>query len=278
MRICISSKYPPIEGGISSSTYWLAKGLGEKGHEVHIVTNALEVEDEYRENLETDDPNYTPKNVYVHSTDPSPTIEANPSHIPFSKMYCEKLASVAIQIIEKYDIDIIDSWYLIPYCVSGFLAKSFTGVPQIIRHGGSDLQRLYPSPYLNNLLDSVIKSADAIITDHGMMIFFRNMGLPSNKIIPLQRVPVDTRAFYPEVSPFDLTPYLTIQKYFPDIPIIGYVGKITYHFETRGLCELLDACSSIKEDFLLLFVSNGKKLKQFKHLVKKANLEDKTIF
>jgi len=267
-----------LKGGISSSTYWLAKGLGEKGHEVHIVTNALEVEDEYRESLEIDDPNYIPKNVYVHSTDPSPTVEANPSHIPFSKMYCEKLASLAIQIIGKYDIEIIDSWYLIPYCVSGFLAKSFTGVPQIIRHGGSDLQRLYPSPYLNNLLGKIIKSADAIITDHGMMIFFQNMGLPSNNIIPLQRVPVDTRAFNPEVSPLDLTPYLTTQKYFPDIPIIGYVGKITYHFETKGLCELLNVCSNIKEDFLLLFVANGKKIDLFKHLVKKANLEDKTIF
>lgn len=278
MRICFISKYPPIEGGISSSTYWLAKGLGERGHEVHIVTNALEVEDEYRENLETDDQTYTPKNVYVHSTDPSPTVEANPSHIPFSKMYCEKLASLAIQIIEKYDIDIIDSWYLIPYCVSGFLAKSFTGVPQIIRHGGSDLQRLYPSPYLNNLLDKVIKSVDAIITDHVMMSFFQNMGIPSPKIIPMQRVPVNTGAFNPEVSPLDLTPYLTNQKHFPDIPIIGYVGKITYHFETKGLCELLDVCSSIKEDFLLLFVANGKKLNQFKHLVKNANLENKTIF
>lgn len=278
IKICFISKYPPIEGGISSSTYWLAKALGEKGHEVHIVTNALEIEEEYREVLDINEPHYSPKIVYVHSTDPSPTIEANPSHIPFSKMYCEKLASLAIQIIEKYDIEIIDSWYLIPYCVSGFLAKSFTGVPQIIRHGGSDLQRLYSSPYLNNLLDKVIKSADAIITDPVMMSFFQNMGNPSSKIIPIQRVPVNTRAFNPEVSPLDLSPYLTTQKYSPDIPIIGYVGKITYHFETKGLCELLDVCSSIKEDFLLLFVANGKKLNQFKHLVKNANLEDKTIF
>ena len=88
MKICFISKYPPIEGGISSSTYWLARGLGERGHEVHIVTNALEVEDEYRETLDINDPNYSPKNVYIHSTDPSPTIEANPSNIPFSKMYC----------------------------------------------------------------------------------------------------------------------------------------------------------------------------------------------
>ena len=42
-------KYPPIEGGVSARVYWLAKALGERGHEVHIVTNAQEVESEYKE-------------------------------------------------------------------------------------------------------------------------------------------------------------------------------------------------------------------------------------
>lgn len=278
MKICFVSKYPPIEGGVPSSTYWLAKGLGEKGHEVHIVTNALEVEEEYREVLDTNDPNYSPKNVYVHSTDPSPTVKANPSHIPFSKMYCEKLASLAIQVIEEHDIEVIDSWYLIPYCVSGFLAKSFTNVPQIIRHAGSDLQRLYPSPFLNSLLDKVIISADAIITKDAKRIFFQNMGMSSSKIVPMHRTPVFTQAFNPDVSSFDLSPYIINQKHYPGIPIIAYIGKITHHFETKGLCEFLAACSSIEEDFLLLFVANGKKLDQFKGLVRKANLDDKTIF
>lgn len=262
MKICLLSKYPPIEGGVSSKAYWLAKTLGERGHEVHVVTNALEVEDEYHEVFDTNDPNYSPKNVYVHSTDPSPTIKANPSHIPFSKMYCEKLASLAIKVIEEHNIEVIDSWYLIPYCVSGFLAKSFTNVPQIIRYGGSDLQRLYPSPYLNNLLDKIIKSADATITNN----------------IPMQKVTVDTQAFHPKVVPIDLSSHVTNQKYFSGIPIILYIGKITHHFETKGLCELLEACSRINKDFLLLFVANGNKLNEFKKLVKNANLAEKTIF
>ena len=278
MKICLISKYPPIEGGISSGTYWLAKGLGKRGHHVHIVTNALEVENEYRENLKTIDPNYSPKNVFVHSTDPSPTIEANPSHIPFSKFYCEKLASLAIETIDEYDIDIIDSWYLMPYCVSGYLAKSFTGVPQIVRHGGSDMQRLYPSPYLNKLLNRVVKSADAIITNNSSMAFFRDMGIPLPKITPLQNVFADTESFNPNVPSFDLSPYLTNQKYFPGIPIFGYLGKITYHLESKGLCNFLKACNNIDEDFLLLFVANGKKLDQFKMKVRDENLEDKSVF
>ncbi len=278
MKICIIGKYPPIEGGISSSTYWLAKNLGEKGHEVHVVTNALEVEDEYRENLDLSDSNYRPNNVFVHSTDPSPTLEANPSHIPFSKVYCEKLASLAIETIDEHGIDIIDSSYLVPYCVSGFLAKSFTGIPQIVRHGGSDMQRLYPSPYLNNLLGRIIKSADAIITNNSSIPFFQNVGIASERIKPLQKVFADTESFNPQVPALDLSPYLTNQKYFPGIPIFGYIGKITHHLETKGLCNLLESCSSIEKEFLLLFVANGKKLDQFKEKINKANLEDKTVF
>ncbi len=262
MKICFISKYPPIEGGLSSKVYWLAKALGKRGHEVHIVTNAQEVEDKYRETLDINDPNYSPKNVYIHSTDPSPTIEANPSHIPFSKMYCEKLASLAIKVIEEHNIEVIDSWYLIPYCVSGFIAKSFTNVPQIIRYGGSDSQRLYPSPYLNNLLDKIIKSTDTSTTT----------------TIPMQKVTIDSQTFHPKVMPMNLSSYITNQKYIPGIPIISYIGKITHHFETRGLCDILKACSKINSDFLLLFVANGTKLDEFKILVKNANLLEKSIF
>jgi glycosyltransferase involved in cell wall biosynthesis len=278
MKICIISKYPPIEGGVSSKVYWLAKALGERGHEIHIVTNALEVEDEYREVLDTNEPHYSPKNVYVHNTDPSPTIKANPSHIPFSKMYCEKLASVAIKVIEDYNIELIDSRYLIPYVVSGYLAKSLVNIPQIISHAGSDLQRLYPSPYLNCLLGKIIKSADGIITSSSSASFFHNLGVSTSKIFITQELSVDTRAFNPDVSPFDLAPYITNQKYFSGIPIIAYIGKITHHFENKGLPELLKACSMINEEFLLLFVANGKKIDAFKALIRSANLAEKTLF
>jgi glycosyltransferase involved in cell wall biosynthesis len=67
MKICIIAKYPPIEGGESSKAYWLARALGQRGHEVHVVTNALEVEEEYREQLSDYDLKYKyqPQGVYV---------------------------------------------------------------------------------------------------------------------------------------------------------------------------------------------------------------------
>ena len=272
------SKYPPIEGGVSSYSYWLSKQIGERGHEVHVVTNAMEVESEFSAKLKLNDPYFCTENVSVHSKFPSPTVDANPSHIPFSRMFCEKLASLAIDVIEENDVQVIDSWYLVPYCVSGYLAKSFTNIPQIVRHAGSDLQRLYPSPYLKKLLTKVIQSADKIITNPDQVTFFDNLGIPPSKIISLENIPVDMGAFNPKVKPYDLATKITNKKYHPDTPIIAYIGKITYHYATKGLCELLEACSKIKQDFLLLFVSNGKKISEFKKLVKKSNLTEKTAF
>ena len=66
MNILMISKYPPIEGGVSSDNYWHAKGLGEKGHRVYVVTNSYEVEPEYRESLRPNDKHlFEPKNVKV---------------------------------------------------------------------------------------------------------------------------------------------------------------------------------------------------------------------
>lgn len=278
MKICFIGKYPPTEGGISSSVYWLAKGLGKKGHKVYIVTNAMEVEEEFREKLNPKDLNFDPKNVYIHSTDPSTTKVANPSHIPFSKTYCEKLSSLAINVIEEYDIDIIDSWYLIPYCVAGYIAKSFKKIPQIVRHAGSDLQRLYSSPFLNTLLKKIILSADSIITNSSHIDFFKELGVNNKSVFTQNHLSIDTQVFNPHVKPFDLSESIEKKKQTDDVPIIGFFGKITYHFETKGLVELLHATSQIDEDFLLLFVANGNKLDEFKQLVNKENLLKKSIF
>ena len=37
MRICLLSKFPPIQGGISARTYWMAQGFAERGIETHVV-------------------------------------------------------------------------------------------------------------------------------------------------------------------------------------------------------------------------------------------------
>lgn len=271
MKICLIAKYPPIEGGESAKCYWLAKALGERGNEVHIVTNAYEVESIYREQLEGDDLEgaYQPKGVYLHCTDPF----IDPAYIPYSKPYTEKLASLAIDVIREYNLQLIDSWYILPYVVAGFLTKVITGRPQIMRHAGSDMSRLFASPYLRSLFVSIFEGVDKIVTYPRMKNRFLALGIVEEKLFYNTKVSVDTNAFNPEVKPFDLSRYT--DKEFRNKPIITYIGKIGV---TKGIYELAEAASLIKEDFLLLFVSNGKSLERFKKFVEGVGLGGRAVF
>src|SRR5689334_3215677 len=48
MKLCVVGKYPPIQGGVARDTFWAAFALAQQGVEVHVVTNAAEVEPEFR--------------------------------------------------------------------------------------------------------------------------------------------------------------------------------------------------------------------------------------
>ena len=272
MRICFISKYPPIEGGVSARVYWLAKALGEKGHEVHIVTNAMEVEEEYKERIDDNGEEYSPQNVYMHSVNP----DNNPWHIPFSKTYTERIANLAIEVIEKYNIQLIDSYYILPYCISGFIAKNITGIPQILRHAGSDIGKIFASPSYNTLFKTIFQKVDKIVTISPLKEMFLSLGIPESRIAFDEKVGVDTKAFNPEVSSFPLSDY--IGKKIPECPIITYIGKINYYWKTKGLYELIEAVKWIKSDFFLLFVANGKGLPEFQNLIQKKDLEKHSIF
>ena len=275
MRICFIGKYPPIEGGVSSHAYWLAKALGKKGHEVHVVTNAQEVEKEYCEQIDSSDKHrYAPKNVYVHSTEPTPS--ANPMHIPASKAYAEKLANLAVEVVEKYNIDVIDSWYLLPYGVSAFVAKTLTGKPWVLRHAGSDIGRLFSSRSYQTLFKSIFKQADRIVTYSNSEDFFLKLGISDSKLTVTSKVNIDPSAFYPEVKSLDLSQYF--KKPPSGRPIITYIGKIPFLWESKGIGELVEAVSRIQEEFVLLFCANGTGKEKFLEFVRSRDLEDRTVF
>ena len=86
----------------------------------------------------------------------------------------------------------------------------------------------------------------------------------------------DLRAFNPEVTPFDLSTYL--DKDVRNVPVISFIGKVPYLWESKGISELLEAIHDIKEDFLLLFVSGGKGLPKVRKIVRDKGLEKRAIF
>lgn len=264
MKICIISKYPPIEGGVSSGIYWLARGLGELNHKVHVVTNCMEVEEGYREEILEDEPGqFEPKNVKVHST-----ILDTPFFIPSYNPYLPKLVNIAIEVIRKYDIDLIYSEYLMPYGVSGLMAKYITKKPFMVAHAGSDITRLFDSPSLKSLFIEIFKGADKIsATQRHSRKILRRCKISRDKFIIGLRRSIDLKAFHPDVKPFDKE----------KLPTFLYIGKVS---KLKRTFNFVDACSAIKkEEFRLIFVvgNNERSLLLRKHVHSKG-LGEKAVF
>ncbi len=254
MKICLLTKFPPIQGGIATKSYWLARGLAEAGNEVHVVTNACNVEEEYRIagceqhlNSLTD--------ISIHTLK-----DEIPWHIPYSKTYTIRLLNLMVEVIRKYDPHVIDAGFLMPYGIVAYLANIITGVPYIIRHGYSDLAKFFGNHEYNSLLSLVINNANLIVTDNEKAAFFRQMN-PRTAIV--QPYIPDERLFIP-------SPRKDTGK-----TVISYIGKINYHWENKHLIKLVKKIGCMFDQYELVFVAQGKGIEHFKRAV--ANLIDKPI-
>lgn len=266
MKICFFTKYPPIEGGVASRSYWLARALGEKGVEVHIITDALE-EESFRENIDFEDiedlTNYQPSNVYIHSLDEIHSFSVSDRKSLITKQSSAwRLASLGIEIIRRHQCDLIDSYYYLPYGVAGYLAKKITGRPLILRHAGSDITAISSYESFHLVFQEIFNHADRISTHRKRMPLFDKLKIPSEKLFEFSSA-VDSKYFNSQIPAMDLNNYgLKISS---GLPVITYIGKIG---RFKGIYELVEAASQIRGDFLLLFVSGGPGLDEFKEYLK----------
>jgi glycosyltransferase involved in cell wall biosynthesis len=158
-------KYPPIEGGVSMRTYWLAHGLARLGHTVHVITNAKEVNLPYRMFMRDEDwarceEQYGVGSVQVHWTE---AYGQRQWHIPSSTPFITKLASMGLELTQSQTIDLIYAHYMEPYGVAAHIVARATGLPFVMRPAGSDVGRLWPLPQFGALYNHVFTSADAVI-------------------------------------------------------------------------------------------------------------------
>lgn len=249
MIICFISKYPPIQGGISAKTYWLAQGLAELGVEIHIVTNGNCVEKEYLVNNNSQE---VASNFFVHNID-----SEIPWHIPNSQLYISSLLDKTLEVIDKYKIELIDTHYLIPYGIVGYLASKIKGIPYILRHGGSDISKFLKKGVFKSLLENVIKDAANIITDHKNKDLFRI----SNSVMT------------------KLPRYIPDEKYFNstfvrhDVPTFAFIGKINYYWKHKSLDKIVDLFFGIKHEHKLVFIGQGNGFNEFSKFVSQSGLK-----
>jgi glycosyltransferase involved in cell wall biosynthesis len=297
MRICVIGKYPPIEGGVSARNFWVSRLLAERGHQVCVVTNAPEVEMEFRmhfrdhdrESLEYANPE-SGGWVKLFGT---PLVSKRHRYIPWANPFVSKLAALACETIREHNCEVIYSYYFEPYAVAAHLAARWTGVPYIVKHAGSDLGRLIQLPDLRTTYQEVVKAADLVATHPSTVDRFLDMGVAEEKLFTELRYAVPQSFFHPAAEPMDIAGLIESFEQ-PDssgdllakrgvpfdvsIPTIGIYGKVG---ETKGSYDLVRAMGRLAREglrFNLLAMVHGWSFReaQFRQAVLEEGLTAKT--
>lgn len=235
-RIAILSKYPPLEGGIAAKTYWIARGLAARGHEVHIITDGLDAGREYRIQGNDEPPEVLP-NLWIHRPK-----EQIPWHIPEGDENFLTLLDLTLRVVREHKVQILDTGYLVPYGIIGHIAKRITGIVHVLRHGGSDIEKFLKGKVLEVVLHETINCADVVVTDER----HKDLLEPMNKNLVLQQpYVVDAEAFTP------------IDSSRPE-QRLAFIGKVNYHWQSKGLYHIAEIMNRLTGQFECVFIGQGK--------------------
>jgi glycosyltransferase involved in cell wall biosynthesis len=253
-------------------TYWTAHALAARGHDVHVVTNAKEVNPPFRMHMRAEDWQrceavYDAGRVQVHWTDP---VDASQFYIPMASPFVTKLATIVAAVHSDHPFDVIFSHYMEPYGIAGYLASSMTGAPHVSRMAGSDAGRLWHHAQFEALYDHVLRSAEVVVANGVVAQRAGARGVDADRIALGGGYTVPEDLFAPEGSRIDLdvlcsevksNPHLSDQlwgTFAADRRYFGVYGKLG---ENKGSFALLDVLHRLKLaglDVGLVALAHGK--------------------
>jgi len=262
-KVCIISKFPPVQGGIASRAYWRVREMLDEGTKVAVVTSTgcgqLE--------LAGTSTSYLIKNCDVLSSIPKSQSELFSYHdvdrldVPWrvqeSPDYFERLLSQTLIILQEDEWDFIESDYLTPYGIVGHFASQITGIPHIVRHGASEIRKYLNHELYTPILCEVLKGAEVVITDDSSHIALRNIVERKYEIDPIY-IPYRKAFFLDET-----------QKLKRDITY-SYIGKINYHWRYKALDKIIEKYISEIETNDMKFFAQGKGVIDFLAWAKKT--------
>jgi glycosyltransferase involved in cell wall biosynthesis len=198
MRILMIGKYPPIQGGVCADNYWAAQLFKDLGHEVHVLTNAEEVEAEYRIAMDEED------RVKLTGFDGSGRIgytttrtDRRHFHVPQSNLFVSKLVSLGLELCGTFKPDVIWAYYVEPYGVAALYLHKLTQIPYIIRHAGSDIGRLMLTEQLRRLYEEVFRQAHLVLTHESHYERVLAIGVREDRIGQPVTCKLPEQIFYP---------------------------------------------------------------------------------
>jgi glycosyltransferase involved in cell wall biosynthesis len=256
MRICAIVKYPPIQGGVAAQTYWMCQALAAAGHEVFVVTNADEVEPEYRIRFFGDDEDRLqarfPDGGSVRVRSAHEWDARQYAHVPAGNPAAAKLAAMATEVVREHDCDVIVAFYLEPYGVAANLASAWTGRPFVVRHAGSDRYRLMTHPDLGLAYKEVLRAASGVLSAGTDLSGF---GIPAERVLTApgsytpalftpDAAPLDLNALVSQLSAEGFPGLLNVAMLTEDLPKLGIYGKFG---PTKGTLDLLRTVALLRE-------------------------------
>lgn len=274
----------------------MSYALAQAGFHIHIVTNAEEVEPQYR-SLPWSPfpalPKNCPGSITVHTTS-----KAERRHyVPYANPYVTKLAAIATEVIRTFQCDLIYSYYLEPYAIAAYLASQWTDVPYGLRHAGSDVGALFQSPELQPAYREVILAADYLVATPATYRGFLHLGVPLDKLYFPAGTCLPPDVFTSDAEPLDVNallkwmqnhlppdPYyevfrqLASKPFHPKTPTIGIYGKVGM---VKGSFDLVDALGYLRREgvtfqFLALTQGSTAFLTEFAAAIEEQGLADVT--
>jgi glycosyltransferase involved in cell wall biosynthesis len=266
MRLVVIGKCPPVQGGVARLTYATCLELARRGHEVHLVTNADEVEPFYRQlflpgDAEFADGGHQP-GFHRHPISPMGKLGFTPE----SPAYGSRLLGKALEVARSASADFLVGWYFQPYGIVAAQAAQACCIPYAILHAGSDLSQLARHPDLRQAFAWMASSATAVFTvdRDDTRKALEELGVPGKKC----RVPTGHRPLqqaYPFSAPFHvdevhkhsaqhLLSYpldrrllervceLNEKPFSRHVPTVGLYGKVGTE---RGSYDLLQALADL---------------------------------
>jgi glycosyltransferase involved in cell wall biosynthesis len=274
-------------------TYWAAHALAARGHEVHVITNAKEVQPPFRMHMRAEDwsrceAQYGTGSVRIHWTDP---VDRSQSYIPMASPFVSKLAAIAARVHSECPFDVIYSHYLEPYGVAGHLAAQITGAPHAARLAGSDAGRLWHHPQFEALYDHVLRSAEVVIAAGAVAERAIARGVAPDRIAYGGQFVVPEDLFCPDGPRLDLAALRAEAEMDPDLrdstwgefagehPYFGVCGKLG---ESKGSFALLAAMHRLKDAGVgvgLVALAHGQLTfeKSFRARARKLGLADRIL-
>jgi glycosyltransferase involved in cell wall biosynthesis len=266
MRLLVIGKCPPVQGGVARLTYATCLELARRGHEVHLVTNADEVEPFYRQLFLPGDAEFAgggqQPGFHRHPITPMGKL----GFAPDSPAYGSRLLGKALEVARAVSVDFLVGWYFQPYGIVAAQVAEACGIPHAILHAGSDLSHLARHPDLRQAFVWMASSATAVFTvdRDDTRKALEELGIPGTKCrVPRGHLPLQQA--YPFSAPFHVDEVhkhsaqhllsfpldrrllervceLNEKPFSRDLPTIGLYGKVGTE---RGSYDLLQALAEL---------------------------------